>query len=389
MNSIYCDHAATTPCRPEVWDALRRCSREEFGNPSSLHAWGGRAREATEQARGRLARQLNAGSHEIIFTSGGTESIHLALRGALLGCSRKGEIVTTCIEHEATMQSCESLRHEGFSVRCVLPDEGCYVSPESVAEAITAETRMVSIIYVNNETGVVQPIREIVHAVRQVRPSVLVHVDAVQAVGHMTMDVQALDVDLLSLTAHKFYGPKGVGALFVRDGIRMHPEMRGGGQECGIRGGTESVPLLVGMATALELASADMSSEPAYWAIFRKELEDALLRAVPSVRVNGSNRERLSHFTNLSVKEVEGDDLVLALDRMGIAASSRSACSLSGSSVSHVLQAMGLPRSWAIGSLRFSFGHASRGLTPDHLVRCVANSISELRRIHSATGLVA
>jgi cysteine desulfurase len=354
----------------------------DYGNPNSFHGPGRRARVLIEQARGEIGGLLGAGSKEVIFTSGGTESISLGLRGAVHANAGLGRhVITSATEHEATLQTCALLEREGFSVTRLLPDSLGALSPERVQAAMSDETCLIAVMHANNETGIIQPIAQIAKAVRERRASTLLFVDAVQSVGHLAVDVKALDVDLLAFTAHKFYGPKGVGGLYVRQGTRLEAAALGGGQECGWRGGTESVPLIVGMATALRLAEAERIEETAVWGAFRDEVEVRALAAIPLCRVNSQGAQRLSHFTHLSLQYLQGEDLVLALDRVGIGASSGSACHLSNHADSVVLEAMGVARSWARGSLRFSFGHASRGLTPERLVYCLQQVVAELRSI--------
>jgi cysteine desulfurase len=382
MTTYYCDHAATTPCRADVWTMMGRFATEEFSNPSSFHRMGRQARRAVEQARQQIAMLLGASASEIVFTSGGSESINLALRGAALANRHLGSgIVTTAIEHEASLRSCEALRPEGFRTVYLAPDSQGRLSREQVRDAITEDTVLLSVIHANNELGTIQPLRKIVQAAREKKPSILIHADAVQSVGHIPVNVEDLGVDLLSFTAHKFYGPKGVGGLYVRQGTKVEAEILGGNQECGMRSGTESVPLLVGMAAALRAAISEMDTERSFWRAFRDEVAALTVKQVADCRINGKDAEQLDHFLHMSFRGVEGEDVVLALDDRGIYASAGSACNLSRGATSHVLHAIGLSRSWNRGSVRLTFGHACRTLSPEWLARCIAESVAELRSL--------
>ncbi len=376
----YCDHAASTPCRPEVWPLVTEYALEEFGNPSSIHARGRKAWQAVEDARTGIAQCLGAGKKEIIFTSGGSESVNLAIRGA--ANARHGEgghVVTTAIEHEAALRACEDLQRHGFEITYLKPDMEGRISPEQVAAAIRSDTFLISVMHANHEVGTIQPVAEIARAARRKRPELLIHSDAVQTAGHIRVQVEELGVDLLSLTAHKFYGPKGVGALYVKDRTKIQAEIAGGGQECGLRSGTESVPLVVGMAGALKLACAEIDDEAKEWKDVRERLANRMLGDVPDCRVNGDRAARLSTNLNMSFRGVQGEDLVLELDRRGICASTDSACNFSSGGPSPVLSAMGLSRSWAAGALRLTFGRACRGLDPDFLACQIEESVAELR----------
>ena len=382
MTRYYCDHAATTPCRPEVWAQMEKYAVQEFGNASSFHSFGRCARTAIEDARRDIAVLLGASAGEIAFTSGGTESIHLALRGAALANRERGiGIVTSAIEHEACLRACVALRGEGFTVSILKPDSQGRISPEQVFDAIDDNTTILSLTHANNEIGTILPLAEIVKAARQKKPSVLVHVDAVQSVGHIPVDVDALDVDLLSFTAHKFYGPKGIGALYMRNGVAIHAQTRGGSRHCDVHEGTESVPLIVGMAEALKAAVREMDGERAYWQKFRDEVETSICDLIPASRVNGSLAERLDHFLSISFRGIEGEDLMLRLDQRGICVSTGSACNLSKGTSSHVLDAIGLSRVWNLGTLRLTFGHGCRQLNPDQLVQEIADTVRNLRSI--------
>lgn len=382
----YCDHAAATPCRREVWERMQLYAIYEFGNPSSFHSLGMRARQAVEQAREQIAHALGAASDEIIFTSGGSESINLAIRGAVLGNACAGSRILSCgTEHEASLSTCDALAKQGLKVAYFIPDACGRYDPATVRDAIDDETALLTIMHANNELGTVQPIAEIVREIRAKRPGIVIHVDAVQTVGHIPVNVADLDVDLLSFAAHKFYGPKGVGGLFVRRGTRLEPGILGGSQECGVRSGTESVPLIAGMASALQLALAEMSKERRYWRKFRDRVAGHVLSEVGGTRLTAGGTETLDHFLHMSFLGVQGEDLVLMLDGQGICASSGSACSLAKGPTSHVLEAVGQPAAWSAGSLRLTFGHGCRELDADWLADRIVAAVQELRDLRPMT----
>jgi len=364
---IYLDYAATTPLDPRVLEAMLPYMTEHFGNPNSIHSFGREARLAVDEARDKIAQLLNCQPSEIIFTSGGTESDNLALRGIAEAYRHKGNhIVTTTIEHHAVLRTCKALEDKGFFVTYLPVDEHGLVSPEQVAEAVNEKTILVSIMHANNEIGTIEPIAEIVKAVKEKRPDIIVHTDAVQTVGHIPVDIQELGVDLLSFSAHKFYGPKGIGGLFVRKGVRLVPQITGGGQERNRRSGTENVAGIVGMAKALEIAIEEMPTELPRIQSLRDELIEGVLTGIPESRLNGHPTLRLPQNANFSFRGVEGESLLLQLDLNGIAASSGSACSSGSLEPSHVLLALGLDHDWAIGSLRITLG---RFTTREHILR--------------------
>ncbi len=364
---IYLDYAATTPLDPRVLEAMMPYMTEHFGNPNSIHSFGREARRAIDEAREKIAQLLNCQPSEIVFTSGGTESDNLALRGIAEAYRQKGNhIVTTAIEHHAVLRTCKALEDMGFFVTYLPVDEHGLVSPEQVAEAVNERTILVSVMHANNEIGTIEPIAEIVRAVKEKRPDTIVHTDAVQTVGHIPVDIQELGVDLLSFSAHKFYGPKGIGGLFVRKGVRLVPQITGGGQERNRRSGTENVAAIVGMAKALELSVEEMPTELPRLQALRDELIAGVLNHIPETRLNGHPTLRLPHNANFSFRGVEGEALLLQLDLNGIAASSGSACSSGSLEPSHVLLALGLDYELAIGSLRITLG---RFTTREHIVR--------------------
>jgi cysteine desulfurase len=386
-DAIYLDYAATTPLDPRVLEAMMPYLMEKFGNPNSIHAFGREARKAVDEAREKIAALLNCRPSELVFTSGGTESDNLALRGVAAAYRQKGNhIVTTAIEHHAVLHTCRALQDEGFEVTYLPVDEHGLVTPEQVAEAITDRTILVSIMHANNEIGTMEPLADIVQAVKEKRPDVLVHTDAVQTVGHIPVDVEALGVDLLSFAAHKFYGPKGVGGLFVRRGIKLVPQLTGGGQERNRRSGTENVAGIVGMARALEIAVAEMPTEIPRLQTLRDELINGVLAQIPDSRLNGHPTQRLPHNANFSFLGVEGEALLLQLDLHGIAASSGSACTSGSLEPSHVLLALGLSHEWALGSLRLTLG---RFTTRQHLERVLAVLPSIVEKLRALTSQMA
>jgi cysteine desulfurase len=361
--AIYLDHAATTPPRPEVLDAMLPYLTEHWGNPSSIHASGRRARQGLDEAREALAATLDAKPREIVFTSGGSESVNLAIKGVAWAASARGRhIITSSVEHKAGLHTCQLLERSGFEVTYLPVDRYGRVDPADVAAAITEHTTLVSVMYANNEVGTIQRIAEIGAFCRDRK--VLFHSDAIQAAAHLPLAVDSLQIDLMSLAAHKVYGPRGIGALFVRQGTAMLPQIQGGSQERQRRAGTENVAGAVGFAVALELAQRGVGEEA--------ELRDRLiagLTAVPGIELTGDPEHRLPNSASFVVRGVEGGDLVAALDLEGIEASTGSACTSGSTEPSHVLLAMGIEPELAHGSLRLSLG---RGTTADEVERTIA-----------------
>ena len=378
--SIYLDHAATTPLRPEVLSAMLPYLTDHFGNPSSIHGEGRRARQGLDEARETIGGILGAKPREVVFTSGGSESDNLALKGAAWAASARGRhIVTSSIEHKAVMHTCAVLERSGFSVTYLPVDRYGRVDPADVDAAITDHTTVVSIMYASNEVGTLQPIAEIGAICRQRR--VVFHTDAVQAGGMLPLDVDALGVDLLSLSAHKVYGPKGVGALFVRQGTSLVPQMQGGAQERQRRAGTENVAGIVGFARALELAQGDraaLDAENARLAGLRDRLA-AGITAIDGVELSGHPTERLANSASFLVAAVEGGDLVAGLDLEGVAASTGSACTTGSTEPSHVLLAMGISAERAHGSLRMTAGRDTTVGDADRAVEAVRTVVARLR----------
>ncbi|PPD58189.1 cysteine desulfurase NifS [Dehalogenimonas etheniformans] len=378
MKRSYLDYAATTPVAPEVLDAMLPYFHDFPGNPSAIYAEGQQARQAVETARVSLARLINARPDEILFLSGGTEADNMALSGILNanGCGGS-HIVTTAIEHHAVLETCYSLEKKGTSVTILPVDSQGLLDPLEVARAIRPDTSVVSVILANNEIGTVQRLPEISRITRE--KGVYLHTDAVQAVGRVPVDVQALGVDLLSISAHKLYGPKGIGALYVRKGTRISPILWGGGQERGKRSGTENVPGIVGLGKAAELAAASITSEVERLSKLRDRLIAGLLATVPETRLNGHPTQRLPNNANFSFDYVEGESVCLNLDLAGISASPGSACSSTSTAPSHVLLALGLPQHQAFGSLRLSLGRWTTGEDIERVLEVLPGIVARLR----------
>jgi cysteine desulfurase len=356
--SIYLDHAATTPLDHEALAAMHPFLTGEYGNPSSIHAAGQRARMALDEAREQIAAAIGAAPTEVIFTSGGTESDNSAIRGVVEVSSRPSpHIVTTEIEHEAVLETCSRLERNGVAVTRVRPDQECMVSAEAIAEAIHEETVLVSVMHANNETGVIQPVTEIAAVCRQL--GVAFHTDAVQTAGSLPIDVDELGVDLLSLSAHKFGGPKGVGAMYVRSGTHWRPQQMGGGQERTRRSGTENVAGILGMAAALTKAHRDLTETAQRVTQLREQLLDRIMRQFPDVVLNGSRDQRLPGNINVSFPGISGEALVTALDREGVMISSGSACASGSTEPSHVLMAIGLSKERAAEAIRITLGSST------------------------------
>lgn len=378
---IYLDHAATTKISPTARDAMI-AALDTYGNPSSVHTLGQQASAELGRARETIARQLGASPREIYFTSGGSEGDNQALlTGAKNGAAAgKRHIISTAMEHHAVLHTLEALEQQGFSVTYLKPDSEGRISPRQLEEAIRPDTALVSVMYVNNETGSIQPIRELAAVCHG--HEIPLHTDAVQAVGHIPVDVKADGVDFLTLSAHKFHGPRGIGALYVRRGIRLHSLIDGGGQERGKRAGTENLPGIAGMAAALEEETAQLKKHMDYVEGLRNTLV-AGLREIPHARINESHQHHAPGIVNVSFAGLEGESLLLLLDGAGICASAGSACSAGSLEPSHVLLSMGIPRDIAQGSLRLSLDHSN---TPEEVseaiaqVRAVVERLRKMRR---------
>ena len=375
---VYADHAATTPVHEAARKAMLHCLEEDYGNPSSLHSVGQRAREILDQARAEVAQCLNADPAEIYFTGGGSEADNQALlTGAMLGAKKgKKHLITTAFEHHAVLHTMKALEKQGFTVTYLDVHADGVVRLSDVAAAITDDTALVSVMMVNNEIGTIQPIQEIAKLCQE--KGVLFHTDAVQAVGHIPVDVKALGVDMLSLAAHKFHGPKGVGALYCRKGIRPEILIQGGAQERGRRGGTENMPGIVGMAAALQEAVSNLNADMVYVTALRERLIEGLSQ-IPHSRLNGSRNLRCPGTVNFCFEGIEGESLLLWLDAKGVAASSGSACTSGSLDPSHVLLALGLPHEIAHGSLRLSLGADNTEEEVDHILKVVPEVVEYLR----------
>ncbi len=366
--------------RPEVLEAMLPFLQEHYGNPSSIYQIGREAQKALDGARDKVASLVGAGPREIIFTSGGSEADNLAIKGVAFALRDRGNhIITSAIEHHAVYHACEYLEKYGFDITVLPVDSHGLVDPRAVDRAITPRTILVTIMHANNEIGTIEPIAEIGKILRE--RSVLFHTDAVQTVGHIPVDVDDLGVDLLSLSAHKFYGPKGVGALYVRRGTKLDPLIHGGGQERNRRAGTENVAGIVGLATALELAVAEMNSSARRQEELRDQLINGILEKIPHTRLNGHPEKRLPGNASLCFEFIEGESLLLNLDMRGIAASSGSACTSGSLEPSHVLLALGLPHEIAHGSLRLTLGRDTSRADIDAVLDVMPGIVDKLRQM--------
>jgi cysteine desulfurase len=378
VKRIYVDYAATTPAHPEVVKAMLPYFSEIFGNPSSIHSYGLEARAGVDAARTKVAGLIGARPEEIVFTSGGTESDNFAIKGiAYANEARGNHIIISSIEHHAVLEPCLFLEKRGFQITHLPVDKYGMVDPDDVKKAITPKTILVSVMHASNEVGTVQPIAEIGKITRQA--GVYLHTDAVQVFGHLPIDVNALQVDLLSLAGHKIYGPKGIGALFIRKGTRIAAFMQGGGQEEGRRGSTYNVPGIVGLGKAVEIAQQEMDREAERLTGYRDRLIDGLLKNIDYTKLNGHPRKRLPNNVNISIAFVEGEATLLSLDQEGICASTGSACSSESLEPSHVLTAMQIPPEEARCSLRFSLGRWTFEEDIERILAVLPRIITKLR----------
>ncbi len=373
---VYMDHGATTPVRKEVFDYMAPFLQERYGNPSSLHTPGREVRQAVEEAREKTADALGANSDELYITAGGTESNNIALRGVAKKRGKPGHIITSSIEHHAVLDVCKDLEKEGHRVTYLPVDRYGRVDPAAVQDALEEDTFIISIMAANNEIGTLQPVREIGALARG--KGVYFHTDAVQVVGQLPVDVNELNVDLLSLSAHKLNGPKGVGALYMRKGVKIDPLYRGGSQERKLRPGTENVPGIIGQGKAIELAVSEIPEKKKRLEHLRDRLIKGLIN-IGEVSLNGHPEERLPGNVNVSFKYIEGESVLLSLDMEGIAASSGSACSSGSLEPSHVLSAIGLDHSTAHGSVRFSLGYGNNEEDIDYVLEKTPPIVERLR----------
>ena len=378
---IYLDHNATTPLDPIVADRMAQALRDVWGNASSVHHFGQQAKAALDEARTSVASLLSADPSEIVFTAGGTESDNIAIRGAAeaLEPSGRKHLITCGIEHEAVLSTMKSMAKRGWTVTLLPVDTTGIVSVDRLRDALTDETALVSIMHANNEIGTVQPVAELAAAAHE--RGALFHTDAVQSAGKLPLDVRALGVDLLSIAAHKFYGPKGAGALWIKRGVRMLPVMTGGRQERNRRAGTENVPALVGLGVAAEVAKRKIDTEGPRLAALRDRLEAGILSSVPGTERNGAAAPRVPNTTNVSVERVEAESLLIGLDLAGVAVSSGSACSSGTLEPSHVLKAMGYPHARTLGSIRFSLGASNTDADIDRVLAALPPIVEKLRSL--------
>ena len=381
MHRIYFDHNATTPLAPAVVDRMTAILRDEFGNPSSVHHFGQRAKAAIDEARSAVAALIGADPGEIIFTGSGTEGDNLAIRGVAeaLEPAGKRHLIVSAIEHEAVLNTVKALGRRGWKVTTLSVDESGIVSPDAMREALTDDTALVSVMHANNEIGTIQPIEALARLAHERRA--LFHTDAVQSAGKIAIDVKALAVDLLTISAHKFYGPKGVGAVWLRRGLRVQSPMTGGKQERGRRAGTENVAGIAGMGVAAAQARAKMADEGARLSALRDRLEEGVLASVTGTAINGARTPRVPNTTNISFDRTEAESLLIALDLEGIAVSTGSACSSGTLEPSHVLKAMGFPAHRTQNSIRFSLGAVNTDADVDRVVAVLPGVVEKLRNL--------
>jgi cysteine desulfurase len=378
--TIYLDHAATTYVKPEVFEAMKPYFCEHFGNASSIYGIGRESKKAVEEAREKVANAIGAQAKEIYFTGSGSEADNWALKGIAAANKAKGNhIITTAIEHPAIMNSCKYLEGEGFEVTYLPVDSDGTVSIEQVKQAIKKNTILISVMLANNEIGTIQPIAEIGALAKE--NGVLFHTDAVQAVGNIPIDVNKMNVDLLSLSGHKFYGPKGIGALYIRKGVKISSIIHGGQQERGKRASTENVPAIVGLGKAIELATANLEEYNKKIISLREKTIEGLLAKVPYIRLNGHRSNRLPGNVNISFQFIEGESLLLMLDMKGVCGSSGSACSSGSLDPSHVLLAIGLSHEIAHGSLRLTFGDENTEEDVDFILEEIPKIVARLREM--------
>ena len=381
---IYFDHNATTPVDPAVAEAVSRVLTSNFGNASSVHYFGQQAKAVLDDARTSVAALIGGEPSEVVFTSGGTEADNFALRGVAEAAEPTGRrhLISTGIEHEAVLNTLKALGRRGWKVSLLPVDASGIVSPDALRDAITADTAIVSVMHANNEVGTVQPIKELAQIART--HGAVFHTDAVQSLGKIPVDVKALGIDLLSLSAHKFYGPKGAGALWIRRGTRVTSIMTGGKHERNRRAGTENVPAIAGLGTAAQLAGAKLGPEHARLASLRNRLEEAVLERVPGTAINGAREPRVPNTTNISFENIEAESLLIALDLEGVAVSTGSACSSGTLEPSHVLRAMGLPTHRTQNSIRISLGGGNTNAEVDYFLEKLPKVVEKLRTVTGA-----
>jgi len=378
MKRIYLDHNATTPLRPEVLEAMLPYFHEKFGNPSSIHRFGQEVKKGVEEAREQVARLIHAHPREIVFTGSGTEANNLAIKGAVSLLQKKGRhLITSSIEHPAVLKTCQYLENQGLRVTYLPVDRYGMVDPEEVRESITPETILISVMHSNNEVGTIQPVQEIGQIARA--HGILFHTDAIQSVGKLPVDVRSLGVDFLSISAHKIYGPKGVGALFIKDGTLIEPLHHGGHHELNRRAGTENVSGIVGFGKASELAFEELERNREKMESLRDHFWEKIREGIDNVYLNGHPTKKLPNTLNVTFEFIEGESLVINLDLFGIATSTGSACTSGALEPSHVLIAMGVPALQAQGSLRLSIGRESTLEEVDQTVDVLKETVRRLR----------
>ena len=380
MNRIYLDHAATTPVSAQVLEAMMPFFNSGWGNASSVYGTGREARKAVEKARRQVAEAIGAEPREIMFTGGGSESDNLAVKGTAFALKEKGKhIITTAIEHPAVLNTCRWLEKQGFEVSYINPDSEGYIAPEKILAAIREDTILISMMAANNEIGTIEPVAEVGAAARE--KGICFHTDAVQAAGAVPINANEWKADLLSISAHKFYGPKGAGALYVRHGTHIDSLIHGGEQERGLRAGTENVPGIVGLGTAIEAASKELKQNADKMSRLRDRLINAILTEIPGTKLNGRREGRLPNNCNISFDRIDGEALLLRLDLAGIAASSGRACTAGSQEISHVLKAIGLTEQEAKGSLRLTTGTCNTEAEIDETVTVIHEIVNDLRSL--------
>lgn len=378
MRKVYLDHSATTPVHPEVLEAMLPYYKEKFGNPSSIHEYGKVAKVALEEAREKVAKLFNCSPYEIYFTSGGTESDNLAIKGVAFANKKKGKhIITSSVEHHAVLESCKFLKKEGYEITYLPVDQYGFVDPFDLKKNIKDDTILVSIMHVNNETGTIQPIEELVRIAKE--KGVYFHTDAVQSAGKIPIDVGKLPVDLASISAHKIYGPKGVGAIYIRKGTRIIPLSHGGHHERSRRAGTENIPGIVGLGEAVEMVLKDMDKHNKHLKNLTETFFKKLKETVKDIQLNGHPEKRIPSTLNISFKGVEGESIILSLDMKGVAVASGSACTSGSLEPSHVLSAMRIEPAVAQSSIRFSFGRENVIDDVDYTLSVLPEIIERLR----------
>lgn len=378
MRKVYLDHSATTPVHPEVLEAMLPYYKEKFGNPSSIHEYGKVAKVALEEAREKVAKLFNCSPYEIYFTSGGTESDNLAIKGVAFANKNKGKhIITSSVEHHAVLESCKFLKKEGYEITYLPVDRWGLVDPDDLRKNIKDDTILVSIMHVNNETGTIQPIEELVRIAKE--KGIYFHTDAVQSAGKIPIDVQELPIDLASISAHKIYGPKGVGAIYIRKGTRIIPLSHGGHHERSRRAGTENIPGIVGLGKATEMVLKDMDKHNKHLKNLTETFFKKLKETVKDIQLNGHPEKRIPSTLNISFKGVEGESIILSLDMKGVAVASGSACTSGSLEPSHVLSAMRIEPAVAQSSIRFSFGRENVIDDVDYVIGVLPEIIERLR----------